>query len=74
MSNFSMTEDLASKGKRVLVSLLNSSYDYGTLPKSVFFNCLMLSSYQCCFLVLKYGVYGNMNVLREFSIIYVNDS
>ena len=37
MSMFSMTEDLASKGKRVLVTLLNSLYDYGTMPKSIFF-------------------------------------
>ena len=37
MSMFSMTEDLASKGKRVPVTLLNSLYDYGTMPKSIFF-------------------------------------
>ena len=32
ISLFSMTEDLASKGKRVLVYLLNSLYHYGTMP------------------------------------------
>ena len=69
-----MTEDLGSKGKKVLVSLLNSLYDNGTLPKSVFFKLFDVRSYQCCFTVLKYGVYGNMNALREFSITYVNDS
>ena len=37
MSLFSMTEDLASKGKWVLVSLLHSLYDYGTMPKLLFF-------------------------------------
>ena len=37
MSTFSMTEDLASKGKRVLVSFLNSLYDYATMHKSILF-------------------------------------
>ena len=41
MSLFSMTENLASKGKRFLVSLLHSLYDYGTMPKLLFFNFLM---------------------------------
>ena len=35
MSMFSIIEDLASKGKRI--SLLNSLYDYGTIPMSIFF-------------------------------------
>ena len=37
MSLYKMTEDLASKAKRVLVTLLNSLYEYGTMPKTVFF-------------------------------------
>ena len=32
-----MTEDLVSKAKMVLVTLLNSLYEYGTMPKTVFF-------------------------------------
>ena len=37
MPIFSMTEDLSSIGKKVLVSFLNSLYDYGAMPKSVLF-------------------------------------
>ena len=37
MSLYSMAEDLASKAKRVLVTLLNSLCEYGTMPKTVFF-------------------------------------
>ena len=37
MSLYKMTEDLANKAKRVLVTLLNSLYEYGTMPKTVFF-------------------------------------
>ena len=36
-SLYKMTEDLASKAKRVLVTLLNSLCEYGTMPKTVFF-------------------------------------
>ena len=32
-----MCSDLSKKGKRVLVSLLSSLYDYGQMPKHVFF-------------------------------------
>ena len=32
---FSMTEDLASKGKRVLVSLLNSLYEGGSIYNEI---------------------------------------
>ena len=37
MSLYKMTEDLASKAKRILVALLNSLYEYGTIPKTVVF-------------------------------------
>ena len=32
-----MCSDLAKKGKRELVSLISSLYDYGQMPKHVFF-------------------------------------
>ena len=32
-----MRSDLAKKGKRVLVSLLSSLYEYGQMPKHLFF-------------------------------------
>ena len=32
-----MCSDLAKKGKRVLVSLISFLYDYGQMPKHVFF-------------------------------------
>ena len=32
-----MCSDLAKKDKRVLVSLISSLYDYGQMPKHVFF-------------------------------------
>ena len=37
MSLYKMTKDLANKAKRVLVTLLNSLYEYGTMPKTAFF-------------------------------------
>ena len=37
MSLYKMTEDLASKAKRVLAPILNSLYEYGTMLKTVFF-------------------------------------
>ena len=37
LSLYKMTEDLASKAKRILVALLNLLYEYGTIPKTVVF-------------------------------------
>ena len=76
MSMFSMTEDLASKGKRVLVSLLNSLYDYGAMPKSIFFKSFDVKVLP----MLLYGaeIWGVRQyecIERvQFSIIYVRDS
>ena len=33
-----MCSDLAKKGKRILESLISSLYDYGQMPKHVFFS------------------------------------
>ena len=46
-----MTEDLASKAKRVPVTLLNSLYEYGTLP-----NHLTSKFYQFYHLAPNFGV------------------
>ena len=53
MSLNKMTEDLASNAKRVLVTLLNSLYEYGTIPKTMFFKHLTSKFYRFYYTVSK---------------------
>ena len=51
MSLYKMTEDIESKAKRILVALLNSLYEYGTIPKTVVFKLFDVK----CLPILLYG-------------------
>ena len=51
-----MTEDLANKAKRIFVILLNSLYEYGTMPKTVFLNYLTSKFYQFYYMAPNFGV------------------
>ena len=57
-----MADDLATKGKRVLISLLNSLNDLGQMPKNVFLYYLTGKYHQCYYMALKFGDLQNVNL------------
>ena len=64
-----MSSDLAKKGKRILVSLLSSLYEYGQMPKHVFFKLFDMKVVP----ILLYGSeiwgYRKYEVFRASSVL-----